>query len=547
MKEKNPFENAILELSKSRRLSLEVLEKIKRKIASKFKITTPGNADLLKAYHSLTRNKRIKPNSQIEALLRKRKVRSLSGVVIVSVLTKPYACPGDCLYCPTEKGMPKSYLSNEPAVMRAILNKFDPYLQVQSRLRALKDNGHPIDKADLRVIGGTWSYYPKAYQYWFILRCFQAANDFGKKPIPTKSKTTKKISEIKKLLESEQKKNEKAKTRIIGITIETRPDYINGKEIELLREFGVTRIELGVQSIFDDVLEINNRGHLVSETIRASKLLKDSGIKICYQMMPNLPGSSLAKDKKMFDELFSNPSFKPDMLKIYPCAILKQSELYKLWKQGKYKPYGEKQLFNLIKSIKQTVPYYTRIQRIIRDIPSQSIEAGPAKVSNMRQMLFSDMKKENWKCKCIRCREIGENYNPKEKLKLFREDYDSSDGKEIFLSWEDLNREKIYSLLRLRIPSQIFENKKHFLEELSDASIIREVHTYGQLHSLTKENKKAAQHKGLGKKLIIEAEKITKKEFKINKISVISGVGVRGYYKKLGYKIDGTYLSKKLK
>lgn len=546
MKEIDPFKNTITELYKSKEISLEILEKAKRKTAKAFSITTPGNSDLLKAYHNLVSNKRIKPKPQIEAILRKRKIRSLSGIVIVSVLTKPYACPGDCLYCPTQAGIPKSYLSNEPAVMRAVLNKFDPYMQVKNRLQALKNNGHPIDKADLRVIGGTWSYYSLPYQYWFILRCFEAANNFGKKQDLNSLTKISSVKNLKALLEKEQKKNEKAKTRIIGITIETRPDYINEKEIKQLREYGVTRVELGVQSIYDDVLKLNNRGHLVDKTISATKLLKDGGIKICFQMMPNLPGATLARDKKMFRELFDNPVFKPDMLKIYPCAILKEAKLYNYWKSGKYKPYTEKQLFSLIKSIKQSVPYYTRIQRIIRDIPAESIAAGPAKVSNMRQQLFFDMAREGWKCNCIRCREVGENYNPKEKLKLFREDYNSSDGKEIFLSIEDLNREKIYSLLRLRIPSQIFENKTHFLDELESCAIIREVHTYGQLHSFIGANKKAAQHKGMGKKLIQEAEKIACTEFKLKKIGVISGIGVKGYYKKLGYKAVGTYLVKQI-
>jgi elongator complex protein 3 len=263
-------------------------------------------------------------------------------------------------------------------------------------------------------------------------------------------------------------------------------------------------------------------------------------------MMPNLPGATLMRDKKMFEELFSNPEFKPDMIKIYPCAILREAKLYRYWKQGKYKPYTEKQLFNLIKSIKQIIPYYTRIQRIIRDIPAESIAAGPAKISNMRQQLIFDMKRNNWKCSCIRCREVGENYNKKDKLKLFREDYNSSGGKEIFLSVEDLKREKIYSLLRLRIPSQIFDKQKHYISELEGCAIIREVHTYGQLHSFVGTDKKAAQHKGLGKKLITEAEKIAKKEFELKKISVISGIGVKGYYKKLGYRITGTYLTKKI-
>lgn len=247
-------------------------------------------------------------------------------------------------------------------------------------------------------------------------------------------------------------------------------------------------------------------------------------------MMPNLPGSNLKRDEKMFEELFQNPDFQPDLLKIYPCALLKEAPLYKWWKAGKYKPYTEKQLINLIKSIKQKIPYYVRIQRITRDIPSRSIVTGPAKISNLRQILAEKMEKEGWRCKCIRCREVRENYDPKEKIYLFREDYEASRGKEIFLSFENKNRTKLYSLLRLRITSK---NK----------AIIREVHTYGPLVPIGVK-KLSPQHRGLGKKLIKEAEKITKKEFGLNKIAVISGVGVRDYFKRLGYKLRDTYMIK---
>ena len=376
------------------------------------------------------------------------------------------------------------------------------------RLRALKETGHPTDKVELRIIGGTWSYYPKKYQTWFIKRCFEACNE-------TTAKT----------LEQAHKVNEKAKHRIVGLSVETRPDFINEKEIKRLRELGATRVELGVQSTYDSVLKLNKRGHKVKATIEGTQLLKDAGFKICYQMMPNLPGSNLQKDRQMFQELFSNPDFQPDLLKIYPCALLKEAPLCKLWKDKKYKPYTRLQLFNLIKSIKKLIPYYVRIQRITRDIPSQSIVAGPAKISNLRQLL-------NCKCKCIRCREVRDNYNPKDKLKLFRQDYPASKGKEVFLTFEDEKRTNLYSLLRLRLTSQ---NK----------AIIREVHTYGQAVPIS-QKQLAPQHKGLGKRLMEQAEKIAKKEFGSDKIFVISGIGVKNYYRQLNYKTDGTYMSKRI-
>jgi len=294
-------------------------------------------------------------------------------------------------------------------------------------------------------------------------------------------------------------------------------------------------VEVGVQSIYDDVLKLNLRGHGVKETILATKLLKDAGFKVLYQMMPNLPGSDLEKDEKMFEKLFQNPDFRPDYLKIYPCALLKEAPLYEWWKEGKYKPYSEKQLINLIKSIKKKLPCYVRIQRIARDIPSQLIVVGGAKISNLRQILAEKMRREGWKCKCIRCREVRENYNPKDKLYLFRQDYEASGGKEIFLSFETKNREKLYSLLRLRI--------------LENAAIIREVQTYGQLTPIVQGRTLhiSPQHKGLGKKIIKAAEKIAKKEFGLRKIAIISGVGARRYFSKLGYKLKDTYMAREIK
>jgi elongator complex protein 3 len=546
----------IEELIKKKRKTPEVLSLLKRKAAKKFGLPCPSNSELFKTYHKLIKEKRLKRDLVLENCLRTRKVRSLSGIVVVSVLTKPFPCPGRCLYCPSQKGIPKSYLGSEPAVMRALLNKFNPCLQVQSRLRALRATGHPTDKIELRVIGGTWSFYPKRYQTWFIKECFRGANEYkriSKLPPPLKLRRTSKSQKSKIKFKNQnlidlQKKNEKAKCRIIGITIETRPDFVDVKEIKRLRKLGVTRVELGVQSLYDDVLALNKRGHRVGATIKATKLLKDAGFKVCYQMMPNLPGSNPSLDEKMFEELFLNPDFQPDLLKIYPCSLLKEAPLYRLWQQKKYQPYKEKELIELLKRIKKKIPIYCRIQRIVRDIPAQNIVEGPTKISNLRQIIAKEAQKENWQCKCIRCREAKENYNPKEKLYLFRKDYRASKGKEIFLSFEGRDQKKLYSLLRLRIPSQYFERKPHFLRVLEKAALIREIHTYGQLLPIDK--KKAAllspQHKGMGKKLIKEAEKIAKKEFGLKKMAIISGVGVRDYFRKLGYRLRETYMVKNL-
>ena len=551
IKNHNKIELVVQELIKSRIKNRANLDSFKRKMAKKYKIACPTNVKLLKTYHKMAENKTVELSQNLLNLLITRPIRSLSGIVNVSVLTKPYPCPGKCIYCPTEQGIPKSYLKEEPAVQRAVLCRFDPYLQVQTRLKSLEKTGHPIDKIELRIIGGTWSFYQKNYQTWFITRCFAACN-------VELHGTKREIARKTKSLQEEQRLNEKAKYRIIGLSIETRPDYINEKEIKRMRELGITRVELGVQTIYDNILKLVKRGHKVKSTIKATKLLKNAGFKICYQMMPNLPGSNFKKDVKMFEEIFENPDFKPDFLKIYPLALVKNSALYKWYLRGKFKPYSGNKLIKLLIEIKKRIPYWVRIQRIIRDIPSKDIIEGGAKISNIREIVQKEMADEGLKCKCIRCREIRENYPPSPKasadkviqnLKLFREDYKASDGEEIFLTFEDKEREKLYALLRLRIPSQFYQSHeaqtREIMQVLKKAAIIREVHTYGQMIPVGEKGLQP-QHRGLGKKLIKEAEKIAKKEFRLNKVAVISGVGVRNYYRKLSYKLRETYMIKKI-
>ena len=524
----------IKELIKSKIKNPDDLNAFKRKVAKKYKIGFQGNCRLLKNYHKLLENKSVKQSKIIERLLKKRPIRSLSGIINISIFTKPYPCPGKCIYCPQQKGVPKSYLKNEPAAQRAILNNFSPYLQIQNRLKALASTGHPLDKIELRIIGGTWSFYPKKYQTWFVKECFRAANDF-----PSFKKEKKAIGSS---LAKEQKKNEKAKHRIIGVTIETRPDFINIEEVKRLRKLGITRVEIGVQSIYNDVLEANRRGHDVQATINATRLLKNAGFKVSYQMMPDLPGSSFKKDIKMFEEIFSDPRFKPDLLKIYPLALLKEAPLYKKYLRGEYKPYNKEKLIKLLIEIKQKIPYWCRIQRIIRDISAKDIVEGGVKISNLREIAQDRMAKMNLRCKCIRCREIRNNYDPKEKIYLFREDYEASQGREIFLSFENKKRSKLFALLRLRINR---ETEEIPFVVLKKSAIIREIHTYG-VTTPVGEKPLSAQHKGLGKRLIKEAEKIAKGEFGLKKIVAISGIGVREYFRKFNYRLENTYMAKRI-
>jgi len=535
-------EKIIKELIRTKIENQKELTAFKRKISKKYKIKTLSNFELFEFYQKLLKEKRIKRSRKLEKILKTRPIRSLSGIVNISVLTKPYPCPGKCIFCPTERGMPKSYLSGEPAAERAKNLNFDPYLQMKKRIEMLKFEGHPTDKIELRIVGGSWSFYPKDYQVWFIKECFRAANE---KMYHVNSRSRNNTTRLMKELEKEQRKNEGTKNRIVGISIETRPDLINEEEIEWLRKLGVTMVEMGVQSVFDEVLEKNETGLSAEKIAQATKILKDAGFKVLYHLMPNLFGSNPNLDKKCFEIVFSDKRFKPDWIKIYPTVVTQGSKLYQIWKGGKYKPYSDEELIELLIQIKKGLPYWVRVTRILRDIPSTKIVAG-CKISNLREVVKKAMERKGLSCHCIRCREIREKYNPKEKVYLFREDYEASGGKEIFLSFENKERTKLYSYLRLRIPSQIFEKKKHFLSVLENSAIIREIHTFGEMVPIGIK-KIAPQHQGLGKKIIKEAEKIARKEFRLRKISVISGVGVRNYWRKLGYRLKETYMIKNLK
>ena len=516
-------EQLIHKLGKLKVKNLNRLNKIKRKFASEHKIGMISNADLLSVYRGLLKKKRIEINKDLEALLQKRKIRTLSGVAPVAVLTKPYECPGKCAYCPSEEDMPKSYLSNEPAVMRAQLTDFDPFDQVKVRIRALTENGHNTDKIELIVMGGTWSYFPRQYQNWFIKRCFDACN--------TKNSKT---------LEQAQKLNETTKHHIVAITLETRPDYIDETEIKYWRKLGATKVELGVQTLNEKVLKLNKRGHGVEAVIKATRLFKQAGFKIAYHMMPNLPGATPKTDLDDFKKLFSDPNFQPDLLKIYPTVVTQNSELFKWWQQGKYKPYSDKVLLNLLLEMKLSVPDYVRIIRLIRDIPKESIEAGNI-VSNLREDLQKAIHDQGKRCKCIRCREAREDITDLDQAKLFVEKYPASDATECFLQFTSKNKRKLYAFLRLRLPTK---DEKAFIPELKNTAMIREVHTYGKLLAL-KGKEKGIQHMGFGTRLTKEAEKLAK-EAGFSKIAVISGVGVRGFYRKLGYRLEGTYMTKKI-
>lgn len=509
----------------------------------------PSKTELLTAYHKLLKKKSIEKNPALEKLLMRRAVRTLSGVTVITSLVKPYPCPGECVYCPLDERMPKSYLSEEPAAMRALTLKFDPYEQMAKRIEALESNGHPTDKIEFIIKGGTWNSYPLAYQYWFILRSFEACNKMDKKhPVFTKLKETSPLADLKKALAAEQRKNETAKHRIIGLTLETRPDCINKHTIWQMREQGCTRLELGIQHTDDEVLALTKRGHTTERAREATELLRNYGYKVDFHLMPQLPGATPAKDLAMMESIFTDPGFKPDMIKIYPCTVVKGSELYDWFVAGKYTAYPTRELIDIIKTFKSHIPRYARISRLIRDIPGQYIEEGN-KVTNLRQVIETEMKRDGLVCKCLRCREIGhvktDGWTAKQlKPILFIDEYETRGGMEYFLSYEDAKRQVVFAFCRLRVVTKpvIHPNKKLN----SYHAYIRELHTYGQLVRIGKQQKESTQHKGLGRKLVALAEKIVKKQ-KIGKLAVISGVGVRGYYRKWGYKLEKTYMVKNLK
>jgi elongator complex protein 3 len=552
-----PISKAIIKhLLKNPPAAGDDLSQTKRDFAKQFHIAEPPtNSELLLAYHS---QKNISPS--LEKILRKRKIRTLSGIAAITVLTKPHPCPGTCAYCPHQDKMPVSYLKNEPAVMRAVLCKFNPYKQVQMRLRALQDNGHSIDKLELIVLGGTWSYYPKKYQTWFITECFRAANDFPRScsPLLTRRGAGGEVVSIAggEGLLREQLKNEKAKNRIIGLTLETRPDYIDENELQNMRLLGATRVEIGVQHIDDQILKLNKRGHLVDQTIKATALLRQFGFKITYHLMPNLPGSTPAKDLAMFKKIYSDPRFQPDQIKIYPCVVAEGSLLHQWWQKGQWHAYSTKTLINLIIKIKSITPPWVRLIRIIRDIPGESIIAGN-KITNLRQEIKFIMDKNSLACQCIRCREAGHQQNLKDKnqsaswrTKLFTRTYQVSNGIEYFLSFESSDQKILYAFCRLFLPltspPQTRRGKGVVLKSLQPYQpicLLRELHTYGEMAPISK--KAPVQHQGLGKKLLAEAEKIAKKN-NYQKLSIISGIGVRGYYRKLGYHLENTYMVKTL-
>jgi elongator complex protein 3 len=457
----------------------------------------------------------------------KKTTRTISGITPVAVMTRPMGCPGHCVYCPTFAATPQSYTPESPAVLRARSCEYDAFKQVELRLRTLEEMGHPTDKIELIIMGGTFPAAPPDYQYEFVKACFDALNEVG----------SLNLADAKRI-------NETASHRCTGLCIETRPDFCTQPEIDRMLEFGTTRVELGVQMLSDEIYRTVKRGHTVEDVVRATALLRAHALKVHYHWMPGLPGSSPQEDLRLSSVVFDDPRFRPDGLKIYPTMVVEGTELEKWYEKGTYIPYDNEVMMDLMARIKSIVPKYVRISRVLRDIPAKFIVGGLR--DSLRDPLRLRMEQMGLICHCIRCREYGFRVRNKQAVAephLTRLDYEASDGMEIFLSFEDPT-ETLFGLIRLRIQEK---NPPAIGDTVSRKSaLIRELHVFGPELPLSSRDQNAAQHKGYGKALLREAERIAREEFGKNYMAVLSGVGAREYYRSEGYETQGAYMVKPL-
>jgi elongator complex protein 3 len=500
---------------------------------------------LVAAYHQLVESGEWEADETLLAAIRLKPVRTLSGVTTVTVLTKPYPCPGKCIFCPDDVRMPKSYLPDEPGAMRALEHNFDPYTQVRSRLEALTAVGHPTDKVELLILGGTFSAYRRDYQEWFVKRCFQAMNvsqpgesnetrdeQMEAAPQPGRTSDHGSLAQIHLM-------NESAPHRNVGLSIETRPDEVTPEELAWLRSLGVTKVQMGVQNLDDRILALNQRGHTVAEAHRAVALLRAAGFKIVLHWMPNLLGASQDSDRADFPRLWEG--LCPDEIKIYPTQLLENSPLYEYWQRGEYHPYDTDELVALLADVKPSIPRYCRVNRIIRDISSTHVIAGNKRTS-LRQDVTLELARRGTHCNCIRCREVrGEKVDPTA-LQVDDLVYAADGAEEHFLSFVTAG-DQIAGFLRLSLP--VAGSPATDLVDLEQAAIIREVHVYGQSLALGTAQAGASQHSGLGTRLMLAADKIAR-EKGYRRMAVIAAVGTRQYYLERGFERGNLYLVKTL-
>jgi len=481
----------------------------------------PRNSDILSALPPDLRQK-------FSEHLRVKKVRSVSGVNVIGVMSSPRGCPhGRCVFCPMEKGFPMSYTSGEPAAMRGLQSDYDPFIQITGRVEQLKAIGHEPSKVELVIQGGTFLAAPYDYQEEFVKRCLDALNGVNS-PTLNDAKFHAETSEI----------------RNVGLTIETKPDWCKQLHVDQMLRFGCTRVEIGVQIIDDAVYRLTNRSHSVQDVVEAFQIARDAGFKIVAHMMPGLPGSDLQKDLSSFKTLFSNPRFRPDMMKIYPCLVMEGTELYEWWKRGEYQAFDTEQAVELIAQVKEFVPPWVRIMRVHREFPVHLIQAG-VKSGNLRELALARLRERGKRCRCIRCREIGHRTLKEgvlvqpDHVEMVATEYDASGGQEFFISMEDSEADILVGYVRLRIPSQ------HACREEVDGStaLVRELHVYGTEVPVGQRRSGAWQHAGFGRKLLGEAERKAK-QAGASRVLVLSALGTKQYYERLGYSHVGPYMGK---
>ncbi len=489
----------------------------------------PKNSDILAAASATEKSAVVK-------VLRLKPVRSISGVSVITVMPKPYPCPKDepCIYCPggPKYNTPSAYTGKEPAAARALQSNYDPYVQVSSRVKQLQDIGHEVDKVELIVFGGTLTAYPQDYLENFTVECLNAISGARAKTI-----------------EEAQAAAENAKVRISDIAIETRPDCCRENDVDLMLKLGATRVELGVQTVYDDIYKLVNREHTVKDVVAATRTARDAGFAVVYHMMPGLPGSDYSRDLEMFKTIFEDEDFKPDALKIYPTLVMPGTKLHELWQRGEYKSYQFEEIVKLISEVKKFVPPWVRIQRIQRDIPLNLVSDGMTR-GDLRALVQRRMAEQGAKCRCIRCREVGHakyksDLEPNlDDIKIKVEKYAASEGEEYFITLEDVEQDILIGLLRLRAPS----SKAHRPEAKSERSaLVRELHVFGPL---VRVGEKASgddwQHRGWGEQLMREGERISREALDATKVIVLAGIGTRNYYKRFGYEREGPFVTKRL-
>jgi elongator complex protein 3 len=492
--------------------------------------TTFSKHELVRGYRELCQQGRLIFDRETLRRLQMKPTRTLSGVAPLTVLTKPYPCPGQCIFCPTDVCMPKSYLPDEPGAMRAAYHHFDPYQQTVARLRALENIGHPTDKIELLILGGTWSAYQADYQKWFVRRCLDAMNE----------------REATSLLQA-QSWNESAPHRNVGLVIETRPDQITPDEILRLRRLGVTKVQLGVQSLDDTILAANKRGHSVEQVRHAVRLLRLAGFKIAMHWMPNLLGATPSSDRADFRRLWSDPALRPDELKIYPCALLDNTPLYDAWQRGAYQPYDEQTLIQLIADVKATIPPYCRVNRVTRDIPAPHIITGSAK-ANLRQLVQKRMVEQQRPCRCIRCREVRREPVDPTRLRWETLLIPTDVTSEVFLSAVTFSG-RLAGFLRLSLPRrgqrvqlEPGNRQRSVVDEIGNYAMIRQVHVYGPSLSVGSDSSGEAQHAGIGRRLIEQACQIARLHGH-RRLAVIAATGAREYYSRWGFELGELYMS----